>query len=136
MDATDKSEEQFLELLANLVVRANRMLEKSGKVLPIGLLLRRKAEIDVYVASPEGEWSLDESLNFLQQSLISKIKEMPALAGCLAYQDAEREEIVVFMENYQNYNVKCKVPLSSSPAPQLNLEAMSIGDGKVFLFGD
>lgn len=131
----DRSEEQFRELLANVVVRANRMLEKSGEVLPIGRLLLGDAGIDVFVASPEGEWSLAESLNIIQEALIDKIREVPALAGCLAYQDTEFEYLVVFMENHQNYNVECKVSLSGLPAPRFNLAAVSVGDGTTFLFG-
>ena len=136
MEEEGESEEQFQKLLANVVVRANRMLEQTGKVLPIGLLLRGNAGIDVFVASPEGDWSLAESLNILQQALIDNIQEVPTSAGCLAYQDTEFEYLVVFIENHQNYNVECKVPLSGLPAPRFDLAAVSIGDGTTFLFGD
>jgi hypothetical protein len=131
----DASDEQFTELLANLVPRANRMLEANGDVSPIGLLLLGTAEIDVSVAVIEAGWPLREALTVLQEGLIGKIKALPVSAGCVAYREPERDELVVLMENKENYCATLRIPISRTPPSRLNLAALVVEDGSVFLFG-
>jgi hypothetical protein len=128
------SEEQFQELIANLSARLTKALSKSNKVPSIGLLLSLKGDVEPVLAVAENE-ELKEEVNLLQARLVSKAKESDSIAACLAYPDYEREEIVAYLENNENYCLKARIPIVTGPQLKLDILNIEVEDGIVFVFG-
>lgn len=132
----DRSEEQFQNLIANLVPRVDKALSQQNSVPPLGLLLFENGDVEVVLsASVEGD-NLSENINLLQQGLINKAKGKPAVAACLAHPDYVNEQVVAYLENNENFCAKCNIPVVSSPSLRLDLEGIEIRDGTIFVFGE
>ena len=132
----DNSESQFNELLANLIARVNKMLSKQSEMVPIGLLLRDQSKIDVYLADHGNEWTLGETVQHLQNGMVEKVRELPAIAGCIAYPDYENNEVIVYIENDEHYCAQYRIPVSNQPSLHLDVEEIQVDDGAIFLFGE
>ena len=132
----DDSESQFNALLANLVVRANKILEQRGDMLPLGLLLKQQEEVDVFLSDANNEWSLAEAVQHLQNSMIDAVRRQPAVAACIAYPDYENEVVVAYLENDEHFCSKCLIPVSTSPSLRVDVERIEVEDGAIFIFGE
>ncbi len=131
----NSSEEQFEELLANVVARVNKTLSKQADMVCMGLLLKGRDEIEVLLSLDDKEINLKEAINNLQSGLIAKAKETESVAACLSYPDYENNEVIVFLENKENYCAKCRIPVLSEPDRHLDTENLIIEDGAIFVFG-
>ncbi len=131
----DHSEEQFQNLIANLVPRVNNVLSQQDKVPPIALLLLGDGDVEVVLSVSDEENNLSEEVNDLQQCLIDKAREKAAVAACLCYPDYANNSVVAFLENDQGYCTKCSIPVVMGQTLQLDLEGIAIEDGMTFVFG-
>lgn len=61
----DDAQDHFIELLAQLIARANRMLADGRSVPPLGLMLMRDGSVEVSIAADAGEDQLPELLDGL-----------------------------------------------------------------------
>lgn len=129
----DNSEEQFQELLAQLVGRANRMLAERSEVFPMGLLLMADGRMDVSVAAYESTEQIPDLLNAMQSSLSEKAAQIDAVASCIAYPDYGAEEIVAFLENRENYCSTAKLPVAGNPLA-VDLSGITVEDGDIHVF--
>ena len=128
------SEDQFGELLAQLIGRADRMLAERNEIFPMGLLLRRDGTLDVSVGSYEEVGQIPGLLIAMQTSLSEKAVAEDAAASCIAFQDRDSAELVAFLENRENYCAKARLPVLQQPAPHLDPERITIEEGAVHVF--
>ena len=132
----DQSEEQFQDLIANLIPRVNKALSKGNTVPAIGLLLLDSGNVEVVLAVSEEEHELSKEIGLLQQGLIDKAREKSAVASCLAYPDYANQKFVAYLENNDLYCSKCLIPVVADPSPRLNVEGTEIEDGMIGVFGE
>ena len=128
------SEDQFRELLAQLIGRADRMLAERNEIFPMGVLLRRDGTLDVSVAAYDVVGQIPDLLNAMQTSLSEKVVADDSVAACIAFPDYDSSELVAFLENRENYCAKARVPVMQHPAPHLDPERISIEEGVVHVF--
>ena len=128
------SEDQFRELLAQLIGRADRMLAERHEIFPMGLLLRRDGTLDVSVAAYEEAEQIPGLLNAMQASLSEKAVAADAVAACIAFPDYDASELVAFLENRENYCAKARLPVLQQPAPHLDAERITIEEGAAHVF--
>ena len=128
------SENQFNELLAQIIVRTNKMLAETQKVIPFGLTLSDINSTDVILAIDIGD-SLSECLNFLQDQLKSKVQNSNVLATSIVYANYENSTIEAFLENNENYCLKAIIPVQFVEG-QCNLVPSEIEteDGGIYVF--
>ena len=127
------SAEQFQELLAQVTGRANRMLAEKSEVFPMGLLLMQDGKLDVSVAAYESVDQIPELLNAMQSSLSEKAAQGGATASCIAYPDYSAGNIVVFLENHENYCATAILPVSGQPL-SVDLSGITMEDGDIYIF--
>ena len=65
----NSSEEQFEELLANVVARVNKTLSKQADMVCMGLLLKGRDEIEVLLSLDDKEINLKEAIKCHLQGL-------------------------------------------------------------------
>jgi len=130
----DNSEDQFQELIAQLVGRASRMLAERSEVFPMGLLLMPDGSLDVSVAAYESVKQIPDLLSAMQGGLSEKAQSGPAVASCIAYPDYEAGEIVALLENAENYCATVRIPVAGTPTPEADLENIAVEDGSVYVF--
>ena len=128
------SEDQFSELLAQLIGRADRMLAERKEIFPMGLLLRRDGTLDVSVAAYDDTDQIPDLLNAMQASLSEKAAAADAVAACIAYPDYDASELVAFLENRQSYCAKARLPVLQQAAPCIDAERIIIEKGTVHVF--
>ena len=130
----DNSEDQFQELIAQLVGRANRMLAERSDVFPMGFLLASNGNLNVSVVAYESVAQIPELLSALQASMSEKARNGHAVASCIAYLDYDAGEIIAFLENNENYCATVRIPVVSSPTPATDLENITVEDGSIHVF--
>jgi hypothetical protein len=130
----DNSEEQFRELLAQVIGRADRMLSERSEVFPMGLLLMPDGKLDVSVAAYESVDQIPGLLNAMRSSLSAKAIENDALASCIAYPDYQKAQVVAFLENRENYCALALIPVVEQPPLHLDVDGIAIGDGRIYVF--
>ena len=128
------SQEQFKELLGQLVARVNKMLSEQDEMFPVALLLRSNGETDVSVAAYETLDQIPALLDAMQTSLSAKVQETGAVASCIAYPDYGSNKVVAFLENNDNYCAKVELPVFSNPSLHLDPLAVTVSDGEVYVF--
>ena len=129
----EDSEEQFQDLLANLTVRANRMLATQSELFPIALLLMQDGRVDVAVAAYESADQIPDLLQALGSNLSEKAAAGEGLASCLAYPDYGAGEVVAFLENRDNYCATVRLPVSGDPL-SIDAAGMIVEDGNIYVF--
>jgi hypothetical protein len=127
------SEEQFHELLAHLIARANQMLKSSAKFSPTGLILHSGGEVETMVGVADTDEQVGQVVNAMLESMRAKVVEAGAVAVCIAYQSQHQQSVVALVENDENYCAKIFLPFLGSP-PQVDLSGISQGDGDVYVF--
>ncbi len=131
----DHSEEQFKELIGNLVVRANNALKVSDQVPPMSLALDGTGNIDAGVADADDSASLSEVLNAMQDALSQRASRGEIVASCIAFAKYDEGCIEALLENSDNYCATVKIPVTSAAAGlSLSLQDMAVEDGSVYVF--
>ena len=128
------SQEQFRELLGQLIIRVDRMLADRSEVLPLALLLLPNGRTDVSVATYDSIDQLPGLLNAMQRSLATKAIEAGAVASCIAYPDHGSNKVVAFLENSDNYCNRAELPIINEPRPHLDSSATTFSDGDIYVF--
>jgi hypothetical protein len=126
------SEEQFQELLANLVARGNKALAQNMPVPPMSFALSGDGVVHFSVGAADSPKELKQVLNAMQESLVARLKAEPLLATCVAYTEAETNEVVALLENLENYCATVRIP--RLPGSKLNLADLKVEDGFVYVF--
>jgi hypothetical protein len=129
----DDAQDHFIELLAQLIARANRMLADGRSVPPLGLLLMRDGSVEVSVAADAGEDQLPDLLDGLQASLSGKAMHEDTIASCIAYADEGGERIIALLENREHWCATALLPVGGDP-PSVDGEAITIEDGELHIF--
>ena len=128
------SEEQFIELLNQLVARSKKSLEENS--FPVfGLLLKEDGKTDLVLGLIE-DGELSDIINHVQQEMIEIRKKMPLLAACLAYPDFQDQRVVAHLENHENYQLRCDVPVLNNNGLELDIDNVITGDGSTIVFGN
>lgn len=130
----DLSESQFQELVAQLVVRANKALLEKNYLLPMGLYQRSSGELGVVTAVEDFSENILDHVNFLQEDLSAKVRKEQVLATCVAYPDYEKGVVVALLENVQNYCAKVTIPVLTDDKPQLDMDGIEIEDSNIYIF--
>ncbi|MBE1300762.1 MAG: hypothetical protein GJ680_12765 [Alteromonadaceae bacterium] len=126
------SEQQFLELVANLVPRVNKMLAEQNYMLPIGLTCDCDKNVEAVIATTEISDQIQELVNFVQTELKAKSGEVEAT--CLAYPDYENLQIVCLLENKENYCAKYLIPVNTDSTPVLMSDDIEVEESFVYIF--
>ena len=125
------SEEQFQELVANLVARGNKALEKQPYVPPISLVLRNTGEVECSVGIAESPGDLKQVLDAMQNSLRERVSLGGTLATCVAYTDPASRNVIALMENHENYCATVTIPCQPT---SLDVENMEVDDSSVYVY--
>ena len=128
------SQDQFQDLLSQLIVRADRMLSEQNEMFPIALLLLSDGRTDVSVAAYDSVEQIPSLLNAMQASLSAKAGELGAVASCIAYPDYGSDRVVAFLENNDNYCAKAELPVITEPRLHLDTSAITFSDGDIYVF--
>ena len=128
------SEEQFKELLNQLVARSKKSLLANS--FPVfGLLLTEEGNTDVVLGVVE-DGDLSEIINNVQQELIEKKNALSILAACLAYPDFNNQCVVAYLENHESYQLRCDIPVLNNDVLELDIENLTTKDGSTIVFGN
>ena len=131
---TDRSEQEFQELVAHLVAHANKALTTSNEAPPMSLALTTSGdvEIGVGVADPE---SLQDVVNAMQQALSDRAVSKEITAACIAFSNNGEGHINAFLENDENYCAKAVLPVEGDGSGRsINLANIAVEDGSIFVF--
>ncbi len=90
------SEEQFQELMANLVARGSNALAHQAHVPPISLLLRNTGEVECSAGIADSHGDLKQVLDAMQATLRDRVRRGDILAVCVAYTDPTSHAVVAF----------------------------------------
>ena len=130
----NSSEEQFQKLIAQLIVRANKMLSEQNYMLPIGLLITTENDVEVVLASLEISDQIPELVNTVQSGVSDKVRIGGYKASCIAYPDYERGVIVALLENSDNYCAEVTISVNTEACPVLDPETTEVENGNVYVF--
>lgn len=128
------SQEQFQELLSQMIVRVNRMLAEQNEIFPLALLLLSGGCTDVSVAAYDNPDQIPNLLNAMQASLSAKAQEIGAVASCIAYPDYGSEKVVAFLENSDNYCARAELSVIARPRLHFDPSAITFSDGDIYVF--
>lgn len=128
------SQDQFQELLSQLIVRVNRMLAEQNEMFPLALLLLSDGRTDVSVAAYDNVGQIPGMLNAMQSSLSAKAQEIGAVASCIAYPDYGSDKVVAFLENSANYCARAELSVITEPRLHLDPSAITFSDGDIYVF--
>ncbi|MEP6342400.1 MAG: hypothetical protein ABJ275_03720 [Maricaulaceae bacterium] len=131
---TEKSEDQFQELLAHMSVIANKMLQQTNKMDAIGLLLYEDNTIKTSLSIIDD--NVSSALTSLQEGLVQQVRETSPLASCMAYPNYQDGQVIALLENNEHYLLQVNIPVVTQPHLQLDLENCSTEDGAIYLFGE
>jgi hypothetical protein len=126
------SDEQFQELMAHLVARGNKALAQGVPVPPMSFALMGDGEVHCSVGVADSPDELQRVLNAMQESLKERVASENCLATCVSYTEPASGDLVVLLENHENYCATVTMP--ASPGGQLDMEQMQIDDGHVHVF--
>lgn len=126
------SDEQFQELMAHLVARGNKALAQGVPVPPMSFALRRDLEVQCTVGVADTPDELQRVLAAMQKSLKEQVASESWLATCVSYTEPVSGEVVVLLENHENYCAT--VRMTASLGGKLDMEHMQIDDGHVYVF--
>lgn len=132
--AVDSSEDQFQELIAQLIVRVDKVLSGGNIFFPIGLLLNRSGEVETVITVNELSNQTSTHVNVIQQELIKKIQTGKVLATCVAYPDYRKSVVVALLENNQNYCSKVVIPVIAKEKIRLDMEDIEIENSGIYIF--
>lgn len=126
------SEEQFRELLANLVARGNKALAQNVPVPPMSFALSKDGVVHLSVGVADTPSELQQVLEAMRESLGALVRAEPLLATCVAYTETESAEVVAMLENLENYCTTVRIP--GSPGSSMDLGNLKVEDGFVYVF--
>lgn len=128
------SENQFNELLAQTIVRTNKMLSEAQQVIPFGLTLSESNATEVILAIDIGN-SLSDHLNYLQEQLKSKVQNTKVVATSIVYANYGNSTVEVLLENNENYCLKAVIPVQVSKGECSLVPAeLETEDGGIYVF--
>lgn len=132
---TDHSEEQFIELLSQLIPRVNKSLQATNKTDGIGLFFNPDNTVSVLLSIIEDDVS--EAMTALQEGMIQHIKECDVMpvASCMAYPDYSNGKIIACLENNEHYAATALFPVKTTPHLHIDATEYDIEDGTIYLFG-
>jgi hypothetical protein len=128
----ETSEEQFRELLANLVSRGNKALAQNVPVPPMSFALSKDGDVHFSVGVADSPSELHQVLKAMRESLVARAAAEPILATCVAYTESETADVVAMLENLENYCATVRIP--ALPGSRLDIARMEIDDGFVYVF--
>jgi hypothetical protein len=128
------SNQQFQELLAHLVARANKMLAEQKDIHPISLALAANGNVEVGVGVTEKQDQVPAVLNAMQQALIKRVSEGGVQATCVAYPNYQDDTVVALLENHENFCATVILPVLVEPSWLLDTGNMEVKDGSVYIF--
>lgn len=128
----DTSEEQFHELISQLIARAQKSLRATNSFSPLGLAINQQNAIEVLLCSDID--SVSEQLNIIQNALKEKARANSIKACAISYADYEHQQIISFLENKENYCLKVQIPVLINDAPELDTSNLQNLDGTVYVF--
>jgi len=128
------SEFHFNELLAQILVRTDKMLAESSNVIPYGLLLTDNGKIEIIIAVDISD-KLSECLEFIQNTLKKNLEEKQYVAAAVVFADYDNMEIISLLENNENYCLKVLFPVMNIE-DQLKIDTTKIKteEGSVYIF--
>ena len=129
----NKSDESFNELLAQVIVRGNKMLGESNLMSPFGILLDDNKAADIMTVADETK-SYSELLDFLQESMKAKVIDKAYVAGCIVYADYANNQLIAFLENTDNYCLKAVIPVKADDGLSLLPSEMKAEEGGIYIF--
>ncbi len=128
------SEEQFLELLSQIVIRTNKMLNESRSVIPFGLTLTDINKLEIILAVGFEE-SVSDYLNVLQEQLKVKANNPEVVATAIVYANPEISYIEAFLENNENYCLKAIIPVKSTEQECVLVSSeIETENGEIYVF--
>jgi hypothetical protein len=128
------SQDQFQELLSQLIVRTDRMLAEQNEMFPLALLLLPDGGTNVSMAAYDNVEQIPSLLNAMQTSLSAKAREIGAVASCIAYPDYSSDKVVAFLENSDNYCTRAELSVITEPRLHVDPSAISFSDGDIYVF--
>ena len=130
----ENSNQQFKELLAHLVARANNMLAEQQDVYPLSLTLNEDGGVEVGVGVTERHDQVSSVVNAMQQSLAKRVRDKSVQATCIAYPSYEDGTVVALFENRENYCATIVLPVLPAPSWSLDTSSMEVRDGAIYIF--
>ena len=127
------SEDQFQELIAQLIGRVNRMLASGQPLLPVGLLLLPDGRLDISVATYETTDQIPSLASAMIRSMGDKAIRQHAIASCVAYPEGPHG-IVAFLENADNFCLSVRFPVANGSNCQIDMEAIEANEGVIQVF--
>jgi len=128
-----QSDAQFNELLAQVIVRGNKMLSESNLIAPFGILLDSNQSAEVIMAVDKS-LPYAEMLDNLQESLKARVLAKSYLSGCIVYADYNNNQLVAFLENHNNYCLKALIPVKAENGLCLSADEMMAEEGGIYIF--
>ena len=128
------SEQQFEELLAQLITKVNIVLSRQETVPPLGLLLTEQGMTEVVLVPADTEGPLDTHLDALLSGLRERVAEGGYLATCVGFPDYDKGCLLAFWENRENFCTKVRIPVITEAVTVLDIDQASIEEGIVSIF--
>lgn len=128
-----QSEEQFNELLAQILVRTDKMLAESSNVIPYGILLGKEGNIEIVIALDISD-KLSDCLEFIQKQLRQKVSSSDVVATGVVFADYDNMEVIAMLENNENYCLKVLFPVLSNEPLKIDVNGIKSEDGAVYIF--
>jgi hypothetical protein len=130
----ENSNQQFQELLAHLVARANKMLAEQKDIHPLSLVLVTSGNVEVGVGVTEAKDQVPTVLNAMQQALIRRVSDGGVQATCVAYPNHQDDTVVALLENHENFCATVILPVLVEPTWSLDTGNMEVKNGSVYIF--
>lgn len=127
------SEDHFHGLVSYLIISINEMLKTDNVFIPIGLVANSDKSIEIVKAEIDTVKTL-EHVELIQKKLKDKASNSEIITSCVAYPDYEKNQIVAFLENNENYCVKVLIPVINRGGLKLNPEKITTQKGAVYIF--
>lgn len=130
----DNSEDQFNSLLAELMLRTNRALSMGEDPPPMALAMNAAGKSQLFVGVADSEEQLATILVQFTNALSSLAQKEEIVASCVAHFRKDEGCVIVELENNENDCAHVVIPVLPSPARQLVMQEMVVGDGSVKIF--
>lgn len=130
----ESSERQFQELMAQLIVRAEKIFHEKDILPPMGLLITEAENVELVVTTEDFLSGMSICVQLIKDKLINRVQEGGVLATCVAYPDYEKNLVIALLENNQNYCCKVVIPVITNGSVQLDVGGIEIDDGSIYIF--
>lgn len=125
--------DHFQGLVSYLIASINGMLKEGNIVTTSGLVVNNDNSIEAIKANTTSK-KISDHIELIQKQLKGKAERHEIVTSCISFPNYEKNQIIAFLENSQNYCVKVIIPVVNRNGLHVDAKAIKTEDSAVYIF--